>query len=127
MVERYRGVHEMWRDACRDNEVKEEGFLEYINQLLMTGEVAGLLPKEELDAILNDVRPIFKRECIGVPCLYTHCKLWMTSVCIWLSDLAEISSLLLSVFQNEHFSVTELQDRLHAPEALFHVKPITHA
>jgi dynein heavy chain len=39
--------------------------LEYINQLLMTGEVAGLLPKEELDAILNDVRPVFKRQCIG--------------------------------------------------------------
>ena len=51
--------------SCRDAEVKEEGFLEYINQLLMTGEVAGLLPKEELDSILNDVRPAFKRECIG--------------------------------------------------------------
>ncbi|CAL8466541.1 g6077 [Coccomyxa elongata] len=50
-----------------DAEVKEEGFLEYINQLLMTGEVAGLLPKEELESILNDVRPVFKRECIGVP------------------------------------------------------------
>ena len=52
---------------CRDAEVKEEGFLEYINQLLMTGEVAGLLPKEELDAMLNDVRPAFKRECLGAP------------------------------------------------------------
>ena len=52
--------------CCRDAEVKEEGFLEYINQLLMTGEVAGLLPKEELDALLNDVRPAFKRENIGV-------------------------------------------------------------
>ena len=50
---------------ARDAEVKEEGLLEYINQLLMTGEVAGLLPKEELDAILNDVRPVFKRECMG--------------------------------------------------------------
>ena len=61
--------------SCRDAEVKEEGFLEYINQLLMTGEVAGLLPKEELDSILNDVRPAFKRECIGkslVLCLPTR-------------------------------------------------------
>jgi hypothetical protein len=49
----------------RDAEVKEEAFLEYINQLLMTGEVAGLFPKEELDSVLNDVRPVFKRECIG--------------------------------------------------------------
>ena len=30
-----------------DAEVKDEGFLEYINQLLMTGEVAGLFPKDE--------------------------------------------------------------------------------
>jgi len=35
-----------------DNEVKEEGFLEYINQILMTGEVAGLFAKDELDATL---------------------------------------------------------------------------
>lgn len=59
----------MFNEHCalcfRDAEVKEEGFLEYINQLLMTGEVAGLLPKEELETILNDVRPVFKRECIG--------------------------------------------------------------
>jgi hypothetical protein len=45
--------------------VKEEGFLEYINQLLMTGEVAGLFPRDELDAILNDLRPAFKKECPG--------------------------------------------------------------
>jgi hypothetical protein len=25
--------------------IKEEGFLEFINQILMTGEVAGLFPK----------------------------------------------------------------------------------
>ena len=45
--------------------MKEEGFLEYVNQLLMTGEVAGLFPRDELDAILNDLRPAFKRECPG--------------------------------------------------------------
>ncbi len=45
--------------------MKEEGFLEYINQLLMTGEVAGLFPRDELDAILNDLRPAFKKECPG--------------------------------------------------------------
>ena len=47
--------------------MKEEGFLEYVNQLLMTGEVAGLFPRDELDAILNDLRPAFKRECPGAP------------------------------------------------------------
>ncbi len=51
--------------ACRDAEVKEEAFLEYINQLLMTGEVAGLFPKDELDMIVNDIRPIMKAECPG--------------------------------------------------------------
>jgi len=45
--------------------VKEESFLEYINQLVMTGEVAGLFPREEMDALLNDVRGVFKRESPG--------------------------------------------------------------
>lgn len=49
----------------RDADVKEESFLEYINQLVMTGEVAGLFPKEEMDALLNDIRPAFKRENPG--------------------------------------------------------------
>ena len=44
-----------------DAEVKEESFLEYLNQLLMTGEVAGLFPKEEQDALVNDCRPAFKK------------------------------------------------------------------
>ena len=48
-----------------DAEVKEESFLEYINQLLMTGEVAGLFPKEEQDALVNDCRPAFKKEAPG--------------------------------------------------------------
>ena len=50
-----------------DAEVKDEGFLEYINQILMTGEVAGLLPKDELDMIVNDIRPIMKQQAPGVP------------------------------------------------------------
>ncbi len=45
--------------------MKEESFLEYINQLVMTGEVAGLFPKEEMDALLNDVRGVFKKESPG--------------------------------------------------------------
>jgi len=48
-----------------DSEIKEEGFLEYINQILMTGEVAGLLPKDELDMIVNDMRPIMKQQSPG--------------------------------------------------------------
>ena len=53
------------RVITRDSEVKEEAFLEYINQLVMTGEVSGLFPKDEMDALLNDLRPALKRECPG--------------------------------------------------------------
>ena len=43
-----------------DADIKEEAFLEYINQFLMTGQVAGLFTKEELDAMVNDMRPVAK-------------------------------------------------------------------
>ena len=49
----------------RDAEVKDVGFLEYINQLLMTGEVTNLFPKDEMDMLLNDLRPIMKCETPG--------------------------------------------------------------
>ena len=45
-----------------DSEVKEESFLEYINQILMTGAVAGLFARDELDQIVSDIRPVMKRE-----------------------------------------------------------------
>lgn len=48
-----------------DAEVKDEAFLEYINQLLMTGEVAGLFAKDEIDQIVNDIRPVMRTESPG--------------------------------------------------------------
>ena len=48
-----------------DSDVKDEAFLEYINQVLMTGEIAGLFPKDELDVVINDMRPVLKAECPG--------------------------------------------------------------
>ena len=48
-----------------DAEVKDEAFLEYINQLLMTGEVTGLFAKDEMDQIVNDIRPIMRAESPG--------------------------------------------------------------
>ncbi|XP_018374249.1 PREDICTED: dynein heavy chain 8, axonemal [Trachymyrmex cornetzi] len=44
-----------------DNEVKDEAFLEYINNILSVGEVANLFPKDELDEILTTVTPLMKK------------------------------------------------------------------
>lgn len=44
-----------------DNECKDEGFLEYINNILSVGEVANLFPKDELDEILNKMVPLMKK------------------------------------------------------------------
>jgi dynein heavy chain len=44
-----------------DAEIKQEGFLEYINNILSSGEVANLFAKDEIDAILNDLRPVAKK------------------------------------------------------------------
>ncbi|CAJ1345300.1 unnamed protein product [Effrenium voratum] len=45
-----------------DAEIKSEGFLEYMNSLLATGEVVGLFAKDEKDAMCGDVRNDFVRE-----------------------------------------------------------------
>ncbi len=45
-----------------DNEIKEEAFLEYINNILLSGEVPGLFPKDEMEAIYSDVRPVLRAE-----------------------------------------------------------------
>ena len=39
-----------------DAEVKNENFLEYINMVLSTGEIPGLIPKDEKEVWLGDVR-----------------------------------------------------------------------
>jgi dynein heavy chain len=39
-----------------DSEVKNEDFLEYINMILSTGEIPGLLAKDEKEIALADVR-----------------------------------------------------------------------
>uniref|UniRef100_A0AAG5D7L6 AAA+ ATPase domain-containing protein n=1 Tax=Anopheles atroparvus TaxID=41427 RepID=A0AAG5D7L6_ANOAO len=44
-----------------DNEIKDEGFLEYINNVLSSGEIANLFPKDELDQITNELIPVMKR------------------------------------------------------------------
>lgn len=45
-----------------DNEIKEEAFLEYINNVLSVGEIANLFPKDELDEIMSLVTPLMKKD-----------------------------------------------------------------
>jgi dynein heavy chain, axonemal len=49
-----------------DNEIKEEGFLEYINMILTSGEISGLFPRDELDMVIEDIRPIARKEQPGI-------------------------------------------------------------
>lgn len=44
-----------------DNEIKQETFLEYINNILSSGEIPGLFTRDDLDSIVNDLRPIAKK------------------------------------------------------------------
>jgi dynein heavy chain len=45
-----------------DNEIKSEGFLEYINNVLATGEIGGLFARDEIDEITMELMPIMKKE-----------------------------------------------------------------
>ncbi|PZC81902.1 hypothetical protein B5X24_HaOG211688 [Helicoverpa armigera] len=44
-----------------DNDIKDEQFLEFLNNILSSGEIANLFPKEEMDEILNELTPIMKK------------------------------------------------------------------
>ncbi|CAG9462434.1 unnamed protein product [Pedinophyceae sp. YPF-701] len=57
-----------------DSEVKDEAFLESINQILMTGEVGGMFPKDEQLAIMGDVRPVMRKAAPQI--LDTPDNLW---------------------------------------------------
>jgi len=45
-----------------DAEIKKEEFLEYINMLLSTGEIPGLIAKDEKEAWLGDITSEFCKE-----------------------------------------------------------------
>ena len=52
-----------------DNEIKDEGFLEFMNNVLSTGEVSNLFARDEIDEINNDlIAPMKKVECLK--CIY---------------------------------------------------------
>ena len=45
-----------------DNEIKDEGFLEYMNNVLASGEVSNLFARDEIDEITNDLIAVMKKE-----------------------------------------------------------------
>ncbi|NWX18802.1 DYH8 protein, partial [Aegotheles bennettii] len=50
-----------------DNEIKEESFLEYINNLLSSGEISNLFARDELDEITQGLIPVMKKEMPRCP------------------------------------------------------------
>ena len=47
-----------------DTQIKYETFLEYLNSLLLTGEVPGLFSKEEIALAMAEVQDVFEKECV---------------------------------------------------------------
>ena len=59
-----------------DQDIKEEGFLEYINNVLAGGIVSNLFTRDEQSEIVTELLPIMKRECPRVPPTPENAMAW---------------------------------------------------
>ncbi|XP_051284477.1 dynein axonemal heavy chain 8-like [Dicentrarchus labrax] len=50
-----------------DNEIKDEAFLEFLNNVLSSGEVSNLFAKDEITEITQNLIPVMKREFPRIP------------------------------------------------------------
>ncbi|CAJ1072667.1 dynein axonemal heavy chain 8-like isoform X3 [Xyrichtys novacula] len=50
-----------------DNEIKDEAFLEYLNNVLSSGEVSNLFAKDEIEEITQNLIPVMKKEFPRIP------------------------------------------------------------
>uniref|UniRef100_A0A665W659 Dynein, axonemal, heavy chain 5 like n=1 Tax=Echeneis naucrates TaxID=173247 RepID=A0A665W659_ECHNA len=50
-----------------DNEIKDEAFLEYLNNVLSSGEVSNLFAKDEMQEITQNLIPVMKKEFPRLP------------------------------------------------------------
>lgn len=48
-----------------DNDIRNEYFLDYVNQILLSGEIPNLFQKDELDLLINELRASIKNDSVG--------------------------------------------------------------
>ena len=63
-----------------DNEIKEESFLEYMNNILSTGEVGGMFTKDEMEEIMQ-VLPWLTLLSLLLLLLLSFCRFFLSLWC----------------------------------------------